>query len=112
MSDKVVLSRTNAAMVAHEDAPRTGAARVGLVLCREVGKPTVWGHYSKNLPLWYRHACILNSLTFYQWADCQNRCKGFVRSLPICVTRRYSQRSGERLDFYLQETLPDEESQS
>lgn len=32
--------------------------------------------------------------------------------LAICINPRWSSRSGERLDFYLQETLPDEERQS
>lgn len=136
MSDMVTLSRTNRLNPHCEDAPRNDfddgvlgivyedPGAVGIAQKRPFKQFRSWGrdHFATKTNLrphgdawrlrWWYHA----SIVFNHRAEVGKCDRASVHPvhglLPLRVSRRWTSRSGERLDFYIRGLEPHGESQS
>lgn len=124
MSDKVVLSRSNGLNAGNEEGARNDFGGGGLV---SGSKPPFrrfksWGRdffASKTnlrpkgdawrLRWWYHGAVILNHRALGKFCP-HVKCHTVWGVLPLAVGKRWTDRSGERLDYFLLETLPGDQS--
>jgi hypothetical protein len=100
----VSLSRSNRLNAAREEGAGNDFEGSGLVASPDHRFWRLYTFYSQDHMACYQLLGMVNQQVRYP----AKRWCYFRRCLPIMVNPRWSERSGERLDFYIQETLPRE----